>query len=463
MRAALLAVTLVLLAAAPASAAPELVKIGDFTAPVHVASPPQDTRVFVVEQTGTIKIAGGGTFLDLTGPTTNGGERGLLSMAFAPDYATSGRFYVFLTSEPNGDVEVREYQRSAADPNVADPTLLRTLLDEPHSATNHNGGQLQFGPDGALYVSIGDNANAANAQTTGSPFGKILRIDTATGATQVWSSGLRNPWRFTFDRPTGDLLIGDVGDGSWEEVDWVRAPNAGSGVNFGWPCREGGSPHAGSCSGAVTEPAFSRSHGDGYQAIIGGYVVRDPGLPTLSGRYLYGDAALSSLRSVSLPDSCDRAEPLPIAALSSFGEDACGRLYAASLDGPVYRIQDGAPTPCSFPAAPQAADVTAPGLRVRILRLSLQHRRLRLAVRCSEACRVAIASRLRGVRKLKVRRRSLAAGERKVVRIKLSRRLTRRVRGTLRRRGFVRMAVTVRAVDAAGNRRAVTRRGRLRR
>jgi glucose/arabinose dehydrogenase len=152
MRTWLLAAAALLLFAAPASAAPELVEIGSFGAPVHVASPPNDPRVFVVEQGGTVKIAGGGTFVDLTGPTLSGGERGLLSIAFPPDYATSGLFYVFMTSEPDGDVEVREYRRSAADPNVADPTPVRTLLDEPHSATNHNGGQLQFGPDGALYA-----------------------------------------------------------------------------------------------------------------------------------------------------------------------------------------------------------------------------------------------------------------------------------------------------------------------
>jgi glucose/arabinose dehydrogenase len=156
-----LAAAVVLAAAAPASAAPELVKLGDFTDPVHVASPPNDPRVFVVERGGLVKIAGGGTFIDLTGPTNSGAsERGLLSIAFPPDYATSGRFYVFLTSDPAGDVEVREYRRSAADPNVADPAPVRTLLDEPHSAGNHNGGQLQFGPDGALYASIGDNASA---------------------------------------------------------------------------------------------------------------------------------------------------------------------------------------------------------------------------------------------------------------------------------------------------------------
>jgi hypothetical protein len=382
MRAALLAAAIVLLAAGPAYAAPELVKIGDFQDPVHVASPPGDTRVFVVEQRGLVNIAGAGTFLDLRNQTVLNYERGLLSIAFSPNYATSGLFYVFLTAQPGGDIEVREYRQNPASPNLADPTLLRTLVDEPHGATNHNGGQLQFGPDGLLYVSIGDNANGALAQANG-PYGKILRVDTATGATQNWASGLRNPWRFTFDRATGDMLIGDVGEGTWEEVNWARA-GTGVGVNYGWPCREGGVAAGGSCTGATSDPAFSRHHDDGYAAIIGGYVVRDPGLPTLNGRYLYGDSAIDRLRSVVLPDTGDRAEALPVPQLSSFGEDACGRIYAASLgNDAVYRIQDGAPTPCEFGGP--APDLTAPGVRVSLR--GLKGRTLRVRVRCSEASR----------------------------------------------------------------------------
>ena len=462
MRAGLLAVAVLLLAAAPASAAPELVEIGRFAAPVHVASPPNDPRVFVVEQGGLVKIAGGGTFIDLTGPRLGGPERGLLSIAFPPDYATSGRFYVFLTSKPDGDVEVLEYRRSATDPNIADPTTRRPVFTAPHFASNHNGGQLQFGPDGALYASIGDNAVPSNAQSLDNPYGKILRIDPITGAYQIWSSGLRNPWRFTFDRATGDMLVGDVGEVTWEEVNWARAPNAGSGVDYGWPCAEGPSGDD-SCG---VRPAFARNHSDGYSAIIGGYVVRDPGLPTLAGRYLYGDADIDSLRSVLLPDTGDRAEPMPISRLSSFGEDACGRLYAASLEGPVYRIQDGTPTPCSYapPRAPATpADAAAPGLKVRILRPRLGRRRLRVAIRCSEPCRAAVATRLKRVKRLSTRRRSLAANKRTVVPLKLGPGATRKLRRALRRRGRVRLAIRVRATDAAGNRSAVTRRGRIKR
>ncbi len=181
MRALLLAAVVLALTAAPAAAAPELVKLGDFTDPVHIASPPNDGRVFVVEQAGRVRIVGGGTFIDLSGDVLLAEERGLLSIAFSPGYAANGLFYVFLTSKPSGDVEVREYRVSPSDPNVASPTLIRRLLDEPHAQQFHNGGQLQFGPDGALYVSIGDNLNGANAQSMSSPFGKILRLDVATG------------------------------------------------------------------------------------------------------------------------------------------------------------------------------------------------------------------------------------------------------------------------------------------
>jgi Glucose / Sorbosone dehydrogenase len=448
MRALLLGAALALLAAAPASAAPELVKLGDFADPVHVASPPNDGRVFVVEKNGLIKIVGGGTFLDATGLTSGSAEeRGLLSMAFAPDYASSGRYYVFLTDADDGALKVLEF--------AGGPSPTRELLSIPHGPEYHNGGQLQFGPDGMLYVSTGDAHNSANAQDTSSLLGKILRLNPAGGAPQVWSYGLRNPWRFSFDRATGDMLIGDVGEQSREEVSWVRAPNAGQGVNFGWPCFEGTVSRGGSCPGA-TPPAFDRGR-SGYCAIIGGYVVRDPGLPTLNGRYVYGDLCQPAVRSVALPDSGDRAESLEVSQLTSFGEDSCGHIYVASMGSDaVYRIQDGAPSTCQVPTTP---DVSAPNVAVRFR--GVKQRRLRVSVRCDEACRVTVNSRLRRVRKLKARHRSLAANRQAIVRVKMSRKVARRMRRALRRRGFVRVVVTVRAVDAAGNARVVTKRGRV--
>jgi Glucose / Sorbosone dehydrogenase len=448
-----LAGALALLAATPASAAPALVKLGDFADPVHVASPPNDPRVFVVEQGGLVKIVGGGTFIDLTEPTNSGDlERGLLSIAFPPDYATSGLFYVFLTADPNGNVQVREYRRSAADPNVADAGPIRILLDEPHNAGNHNGGQLQFGPDGALYVSIGDNADQDNAQDPSSPFGKIHRIVPATGAKQIWTSGLRNPWRFSFDRATGDVLIGDVGGSAYEEINWSQAPNAGRGVNYGWPCNEG--PNGADSCG--TRAAFWHQNGP-FCAIVGGYVVRDPGLPTLNGRYLYGDNCNAMLWSAALGSGGGVETALTVSGLASFGEDSCGHIYVAARGSDaVYRLQDGAPSTCAVAPSP---DASAPNVRVRLR--GVRKRRLRVSLRCDEACRVTVNSRLRQVRKLKARHLSLAADQQVTVRVKLTRKVARRMRKALRKRGFVRVVVQVRAVDAAGNARVVTKRGRV--
>jgi hypothetical protein len=467
MRSAVAAVALALLWAAPAAAAPELVPIGEFDDPVHVASPPNDPRVFVVEQGGLVKQVGGGTFLDVRHLTTGGGERGLLSIAFAPDFATSGRYYVFLTAAADGSLRVLEFPSG------------RALLSIPHPRGNHNGGQLQFGPDGMLYAGTGDGGGAndpdSNAQNPGSLLGKILRIDPASGSVQVWALGLRNPWRFSFDRATGDLLIGDVGQVAWEEVDVV--PNR-AGLNFGWPCLEGTHDNpAVTCTAPAdaVPPVFERSHEpDGFCAITGGYVVRDPGLPTLAGRYLYGDLCLPALRSTTLAGGGDRAEPLAVSRATSFGEDACGRLYVASLDGPVYRIQDGAPSPCALPAPPPTGgppprpgpgDAVAPRLSVhtRGLATAARRRRIVLRVRCDEACRVTAGGRLRGVGPLRTASRDLPAGDRTAVRVRFSRATARRLRAALRRRPRVVAAIAVRASDAAGNERALARRARIRR
>jgi glucose/sorbosone dehydrogenase len=478
-RAALVVAALALVCAAPATAAPALVPVGDFSSPVHVASPPDDPRVFVVERGGLVKIVGGGTFVDLTGLTAGGGERGLLSIAFAPDYQTSGRFFVFSTANTDGTLVVREYRRSAGDPNVADPASGRPILQIPHPAGNHNGGQLQFGPDGMLYVSTGDGGNTPDmAQDLGSELGKILRIDPVTGGpaagnpfnSRVWSYGLRNPWRFSFDRATGDLVIGDVGENTWEEVDWVRAADGGGrGVNFGWRTCEGFEPAA-TCAtaGPFQPPVFVRGHPP-YCAITGGYVVRDPGLPTLAGRYIYGDNCLGTLRSTTLVGDQDREEPLAVGAASSFGEDACGHVYVTSLAGPVYRIQDGPPSPCSTTSLPTAlptpaADRTKPRVRLRILGLRSAARRgqFRLRMSCDERCRVAVSGRLLRVGKLRNATRELAANRRTTVRVRMKRRVVNRLRRAVQTRR-VRVRLVVRARDTSANERVVRRRARIRR
>src|SRR3954462_7208772 len=227
--------------AAPAVGAPALVQVGDFSSPTYATGAPDSAdRVFVTERAGAVRVVDGGTpktFLDLTSTTlTNGSERGLLSIAFAPDYAASGRFYVYLTvkaasavSGTDGEIQVREYRRSASDPDAADPASARLLLSIPHNqAPNHNGGQLQFGPDGKLWLGTGDGGGGGNqfghAQDPASLLGKLIRLDPAAPTPEIVAVGLRNPWRFSFDRATGLLTIGDVGQGAWEEVDAGSRP-----------------------------------------------------------------------------------------------------------------------------------------------------------------------------------------------------------------------------------------------
>ncbi|HEY3189794.1 MAG TPA: PQQ-dependent sugar dehydrogenase, partial [Solirubrobacteraceae bacterium] len=246
-RAPLLAIVVLALAPGAARAATvTLAKVGDFSSPVYVTAPLGDTsRVFVVERGGTIKLVRGGvisTFADLTDRVLSGDERGLLSMAFSLDYLSNGLFYVYYTARsPTGQVTVEEHRRDPANPDRADPGYTRPLLTIPHDQqSNHNGGQLQFGPDGALYAGTGDGGSggdpSGNAQTTtpGPPsvingvnhdyrLGKLLRLDPASGAMSIVAYGLRNPWRYSFDRNTGDLIIGDVGQGAYEEVDFAAA------------------------------------------------------------------------------------------------------------------------------------------------------------------------------------------------------------------------------------------------
>ena len=389
------------------AAALDLQSIGpSFDQPVFATSPPGDPRLFVVERPGSVQVVNGGTateFLDIqtlvgTNPAVD--ERGLLSMAFDPNYASNGLFYVFYTGDGAdaggalGDVHIDEF-RVSADANVADATSRRTVWTFSHGATNHNGGQLQFGPDGYLYISVGDNANADNAQSVANPYGKILRIDPhgagpgdhgvpldnpfLGGATpEVWSLGLRNPFRFSFDRLTGDLIIGDVGSNSSsptlaEEID--LAPNSsgrGRGANFGWPCREGFGPGPGSCSGSLVNPVFAYPHSDPGGggafgcAIIGGYVYRGSQAPEIAGRYLYADLCTAQLRSIQLGlplASGDRAEGASGALSSprSFGEDSACNLYVMNTTT-VYRIVGsvpGAAPACQVaPAVPAATPPT---------------------------------------------------------------------------------------------------------
>lgn len=350
-----------------AAAGVRLRTVGSFSSPTYVTAPSGDTRrLFVVERAGRIRVLLDGRklgrpFLDISSQVRTDGERGLLSMAFAPDYATSGRFYVYFTDR-SGDIRIQEFRRSAAGADRADRGSARNLLTIGHrSQTNHNGGQLQFGPDGHLYAGVGDGGAEGDphghGQSLRTLLGKLVRIDPRHGRpfstagnpfagrsgarAAIWAYGLRNPYRFSFDRLTGDLVIGDVGQNAQEEVDFARA-GTGAGANYGWRVFEGDRRYsAGRAPGAV-RPRLVTRHSDGYCSIIGGYVVRDRALPSLYGRYLYGDLCRSGLRSVLLGRSRgasgDRGVGVSVKTLVSFGEDGSGRVYAVSLGGRVYRL-----------------------------------------------------------------------------------------------------------------------------
>src|SRR5215213_5024777 len=302
--------------------------------PIHGASPPGDSRLFVTERAGVVRIVEDGALLPTPFLTVPGvavdGERGLMSIAFPPDYASSGLFYVFMAAkgadaiDPSGsagDVRVVEYSRSAADPDRANPTGRLVLAVGHGSSQYHNGGQLAFGPEGLLYVTIGDAQTSANAQDLGNDLGKVLRIDpryqgggeaygipssnpflaTVGARPEIYALGLRNPYRASFSA-AGDLVLSDVGQNTWEEVNLGKAPETAAattpaGANLGCPTCEG------DCTSAkpeLTDPFFQYGHSGAEEtsgcAIIGGYVVRDPSLAGLTGRYLYGDTCRSDLR-----------------------------------------------------------------------------------------------------------------------------------------------------------------------
>jgi glucose/arabinose dehydrogenase len=418
---------------------PRLVRVGSFISPVYVAAPTGDRqRIFVVEQPGRIRVVRGGvplteSFLDIRNLVSFGGERGLLSIAFPADYASSGRFYVYYTARsPDGAMTIAEFRRASAD--RAAPASRRIVLSIPHPRGNHNGGQLQFGPDGYLWIGTGDGGGAGdpdfNGQDLNSLSGKLLRIDPRVTGTapytvpgdnpfsgqsgrrgEIWAYGLRNPWRFSFDRETGDLVIGDVGQGEWEEIDFAPAPGRGRGANYGWGCWEGRHAFEGNSGEpgcrplpAQVAPVHEYSHSRGC-SVTGGYVVRDPALPALSGRYVYGDYCRNPLWSVRLATPSaqdDRQLGLGVPGLSSFGEDACGRVYATSGDGPLYRLQAEGATSSACPAARPVVRCRVP--RVVGLRLATARSRIRRA-----HCRVG---RVRQQRSSRARGRVVAQSPR---------------------------------------------------
>jgi glucose/arabinose dehydrogenase len=335
--------------AVAARAGVRLKRMGTFNDPVYLTAPPGDaSRLFVVEQGGRVWIVRNGKrlarpFMNISGRVLAGGERGLLSIAFAPDYAASGRFYAYYTAR-NGDIRIVEFRRASA--NRADVGSARRLLSVSHPASNHNGGLLLFGPDGLLYAGLGDgggggdrHGSRGNAQNLGTVLGKIIRMNprAANPRPQIYAYGLRNPWRFSF-APSGNLVIGDVGQEAVEEVDIVSH----RGANLGWRVFEGRRRYtAGESAPGHIPPVIQRFHSDGNCSMIGGVVVQDPALSALRGRYVFGDLCTGRIESARLSGTKARdvrRTRLHVDSLSSFGVDGRGRVYALSLGGPVYRL-----------------------------------------------------------------------------------------------------------------------------
>jgi glucose/arabinose dehydrogenase len=387
LRRALLAAGAALAAAtlAPASAQAglennyELDRIGRFFSPVHVADAPgYEKLLFVVEQPGRVRVLKNGVkkpkpFLDIRERVTFGGEQGLLSIAFHPDYETNRRFYVYYVDN-GGDIVVDEFKRSKSSGVRAKAKTRRRVIKVQHDqASNHNGGQLQFNQvadDGLLYLATGDGGPQMDpendAQDPDSLLGKLLRIDPIPdgggpghdnpadnpfvgmpGADEVWSLGFRNPFRFSFDLTNGDLTVGDVGGSDWEEIDWTTL-GASQGANFGWNDFEGThetSFGVGANASPHTPPIAEYANVSDTCAVTGGYVVRDGDLGALVGDYIYSDFCDGELTVIDVPTGA------PVTTLeldpgnpSSFGEDRdTGQLYIADLNGPVYALEPSTP------------------------------------------------------------------------------------------------------------------------
>jgi glucose/arabinose dehydrogenase len=326
-----------------------LEKVGDFDQPVYVTQPPGGNDLYVIEREGSVRIVRDGRVVSMPAldirdqVTADGEEQGLLSVAFPPDFQTSHLAYAYYTDNDQ-DQNVVEY--SVRPDGSFDRGSGREVLHMDDFASNHNGGLLLFGPDGQLYIGTGDGGGAGdperNGQDRASLLGKILRLDPGDGARpEICDYGLRNPWRFSFDRRSSALLIGDVGQSDQEEIDY-RPANRVCGNNFGWSAFEGNDRfnQDQTASGAVP-PILTYEHADGGCSVTGGYVVRDRSLPAIYGRYVYGDFCIGQLRSFkpASPEARDdRPVGLDVPSLSSFGQDDQGHIYAVSLDGPVYRL-----------------------------------------------------------------------------------------------------------------------------
>ncbi len=343
----------------------------NLSSPVHLASPPNDDRLFIVEQPGRIRIVQNGAlvqtpFLDIDAKVLGGGEQGLLSVAFHPSYSTNRHFFVYYTDN-SGDIQIERYTTLQSSPNVADPASARPILNIPHPTnSNHNGGQLAFGPDGFLYIGTGDGGSGGdppnNAQNRSVLLGKMLRIDvnpassapytvpssnpfvnTANVRPEIWAYGLRNPWRFSFDRVDNVLYIGDVGQNRKEEINAVASAQAG--VNYGWRITEGSdcfSPMLLCDKSGLTLPVHEYDTGGGTCAVTGGFAYRGSAIPQVVGLYFFSDYCKGGLRSFRLVNGA-ATDVREWAAgvggtITSFGEDRYRELYVISHSGTVGKL-----------------------------------------------------------------------------------------------------------------------------
>jgi hypothetical protein len=334
--------------------------------PVYLTAPAGDQRLFIVEQPGRIRIVANGRlvdkpFLDIRNKVGCCDERGLLSVAFHPQYRANGFLFVDYTDK-NGDTRIERYTVSSADSNSVDPASAKLILaiDQPHA--NHNGGLNLFGPDGMLYIGMGDGGSQGdphgNGQNRNALLGKLLRINVdrgdpysvpdgnpfakGGGRGEIWALGLRNPWRFAFDKGPGLLYIADVGQDRYEEID--IAPASSAGLNYGWNVMDGnGCFRSSGCSTAgFQKPAVIYTHDDGNCSIIGGFVYRGKKIPEIHGEYFYSDYCNSWVKSISFANGRASAPrqwlSRALGSIVSFGEDGQGELYICSQNGRVYRI-----------------------------------------------------------------------------------------------------------------------------
>lgn len=343
--------------------------VGGLDDPIFLTSPAGDPRLFVAEQSGAIRVIENGElrptpFIDLGSQVRNGGERGLLGVAFHPAYAANG--YVFVHySDNNGDTQVDRYTVSSADPNVLSPATRLPVLHLAQPYSNHNGGMIAFGPDGMFYLALGDGGSGGDplnsGQTPTTWLGSILRLDVdatspygipsdnpfvgspSAGAPEVWAYGLRNPWRFSFDVASGRVYIGDVGQNAYEEIDVEAVDDAG--LNYGWNTMEGNSCYdSASCdmTGLALPKVVYDNPGDGC-AVVGGYVYRGSAIPELQGHYFYSDACAGWLRSFAYDNgrvSNEREWGVgQLGGVRSFGVDADGELYIMA-GASVYRLSE---------------------------------------------------------------------------------------------------------------------------